>query len=1145
MPARSFWGWFWLGRLVSAALFALTLGGGFFAAALAAPKAPLVALSVNFVNPPASPIAGSTFFFARVGGQPDDVGQVKFTVRNLTSEWGYLGDYVPDLRLYKFYWNVQDFPNDAYVIAVEAQTTDDRRGTAELFLTLRQPAPEPSAPVSPPPTVVNPAVEVPVAPPPAASVPQTAAPPAQPPAPVSPREPLIVLPEIRIHQPKDGSTSQRNREVQLLAESTRPLESLTFWLDNPATDGNPDFTFIGTALDEGKLRWEYVLGVARLPPATYSVTAAGRHAGAVATSRQGATFTLASENAATLTPIAVSFPNPPSSPVDSPKYLFVSVGAAFDQIREVAFRVKGYGREQVYPGEPLPDLRLHKFYWDTSVLAPGSYAITATAELTDGQRGSAELFLAVAPPPAAVERDRGVPPTVIQPAAPPAVPPTAGQAADSRVTVTWLQPGTGAILRGNAPLAVRVEPTVTAVRFQYAGPASGEVPAESVGNAWIARWRLPDRGGLYQLIAVAEFRGASFASDPLTVTVLGSEERPEAPEVKKEERERPAQVTGGETAGGQSGRPAPPVGVAEPRAGEANRESTPPPALPPARPAAEIAPPPGVIATERSGRETRPVEPESGRSRPSAPAAPEAREGRRPPAPPPPGPRSSATAEAPRLPEIDPRCRERGITDPEACQRELERLARPESRVSAACEAAGIVQPEACRRYRFAQALQPTLPTLPPECQERGLSAEACREFLVSEHLPEACRQQDLTDPRRCLQYVESLALPTPCRVQGITDRAACDAAVLRQSLTPVCQQAGITDPAACAAHVRQLAAATATCIAPAGAVCPAAVVERHAPAVVSEALRARQVESVVQTHRGQPLVLQPEKQTPPAPAAVTAVEQVVPFVITQPIPVQLIPSTAAVVVREDETVAVAAPAVVALDRDGDGLPDDVEERLGSLSTVADSDGDGVSDREEVATGTNPVGGGNLTVAVAPVDQALAARRPLEQPVAVPVATDALAVEAVASVAPPAGAAAPIPPLEFFGRGKPGDVVTLFIYSSLPLVVTTRVNADGTWRYTLRQSLVDGPHEVYVAVNDNTGKIVARSEPRNFLVRAALAVSPADILPASVPPPAAPAFQSARVYLPLAGFVMAAGMLLFVLMFRHRHHPNRSSRPKK
>lgn len=76
------------------------------------------------------------------------------------------------------------------------------------------------------------------------------------------------------------------------------------------------------------------------------------------------------------------------------------------------------------------------------------------------------------------------------------------------------------------------------------------------------------------------------------------------------------------------------------------------------------------------------------------------------------------------------------------------------------------------------------------------------------------------------------------------------------------------------------------------------------------------------------------------------------------------------------------------------------------------------------------------------------------------------------------------------GTALPNSTVRLFIYSN-PVVVTLNTNADGTWEYQFDTELEDGEHEVYVALTDGVGQVVARSNPFRF-AKTAQAFSPVD-----------------------------------------------------
>lgn len=81
----------------------------------------------------------------------------------------------------------------------------------------------------------------------------------------------------------------------------------------------------------------------------------------------------------------------------------------------------------------------------------------------------------------------------------------------------------------------------------------------------------------------------------------------------------------------------------------------------------------------------------------------------------------------------------------------------------------------------------------------------------------------------------------------------------------------------------------------------------------------------------------------------------------------------------------------------------------------------------------------------------------------------------------------------FSGIGPPNTYVTLYIYSS-PIVVTTKTDASGNFIYILDKDLLDGEHEVYVTITDETGKIKEKSSPLTFFVRRAQAVTEGEYL---------------------------------------------------
>ncbi len=79
--------------------------------------------------------------------------------------------------------------------------------------------------------------------------------------------------------------------------------------------------------------------------------------------------------------------------------------------------------------------------------------------------------------------------------------------------------------------------------------------------------------------------------------------------------------------------------------------------------------------------------------------------------------------------------------------------------------------------------------------------------------------------------------------------------------------------------------------------------------------------------------------------------------------------------------------------------------------------------------------------------------------------------------------------IRFEGKALPNQVVTLYVYSVTPIILTVQADENGNWVYDLDKTLINGTHEVYVAINDDEGKIIETSLPKPFFIEEALAVS--------------------------------------------------------
>lgn len=170
-----------------------------------------------------------------------------------------------------------------------------------------------------------------------------------------------------------------------------------------------------------------------------------------------------------------------------------------------------------------------------------------------------------------------------------------------------------------------------------------------------------------------------------------------------------------------------------------------------------------------------------------------------------------------------------------------------------------------------------------------------------------------------------------------------------------------------------------------------------------------------------------------------------------------------------------------AVDTDGDGISDFDETTLYQTDpNLADTDNDGFTDGVEIIRGFNP---NDSAVEAATVYQS-----PKEASGVVK--TEKLqVVEVVPQISVDDSVDAPVQAV-VKGRALPNSFVTLYIFST-PTIVTVRTEADGSFEYTFTKELEDGQHEVYVALTDNTGSIVAQSEVFTF-VKQAQAFTPVD-----------------------------------------------------
>ncbi len=163
------------------------------------------------------------------------------------------------------------------------------------------------------------------------------------------------------------------------------------------------------------------------------------------------------------------------------------------------------------------------------------------------------------------------------------------------------------------------------------------------------------------------------------------------------------------------------------------------------------------------------------------------------------------------------------------------------------------------------------------------------------------------------------------------------------------------------------------------------------------------------------------------------------------------------------------------IDTDGDGISDIDESQLYFTDPeLADTDEDGVADGAEIRLGTDPT------------NSDVGARIRYESPreTITLVREDVLTVATVTpKVESEEGATKARVQAVVQGTALPGSFATIYMFST-PKVITVATNDDGSFSYTFEEELEDGSHEVYVAITDASGAIVAQSNPFAFVKQA-------------------------------------------------------------
>ncbi|GIW68165.1 MAG: hypothetical protein KatS3mg099_113 [Candidatus Parcubacteria bacterium] len=274
------------------------------------------------------------------------------------------------------------------------------------------------------------------------------------------------------------------------------------------------------------------------------------------------------------------------------------------------------------------------------------------------------------------------------------------------------------------------------------------------------------------------------------------------------------------------------------------------------------------------------------------------------------------------------------------------------------------------------------------------------------------------------------------------------------------------------------------------------------------------------------------------------------------------------------EVIRSPAEEVLA-DSDGDGLSDFEEKVLwGTDPRNSHTAGDILSDAERVLLGLDPLSTTTQPVpAASPREggEVLPAVLEVSKVAAVPLSAQDEAQTQVATTTPPKSqaeegsgerhatstdntkdaATQELPTatstvgLALEGRAIPNTTAWLYIFST-PIVVAVRADETGVWRYTLRRELPDGEHEVYVAILNASGAVVAKSPPARFVKQAQAVTYIPPSPPQEVPTPERSLLDTLRAS--VVGVALAAlgiiGLIAVMVVGLWRMRAERGEKPQ-
>ena len=443
------------------------------------------------------------------------------------------------------------------------------------------------------------------------------------------------------------------------------------------------------------------------------------------------------------------------------------------------------------------------------------------------------------------------------------------------------------------------------------------------------------------------------------------------------------------------------------------------------------------------------------------------------------------------------------------------------------CQKAGILNPEACKKFILEKySEKEDIPTekFPIECRERNIETiEQCTILMQNIYMPKECKIAGLENGKECETYLQQRYISKECLQIGIKNRQECDGIMFKKYAPQECLKANIENGVKCEEFIFNKYAPEVKCSNVESWQCKNSIKERFLGNILTRQIVYNRINEKKEEIIGKSI------ETKDLEEKIIQEKNSVP-IRKKDLKLKVLSAKEGLVLNEEDRLIQTSPIVITIDSDGDGLPDDIEKRFGTDPYKVDTDGDGYDDLAEIKNGYNPLGDGKLERKIAPIEKAIIENRTLEHPKTAGEINNDLAIENISNIKDDKKNMA----LGYIlsGTSKPNELATIYIYSDLPIVVTVQTDKYGNWEYELKESLIDGEHEAYVVINDDTGKVLSKSNPINFFIKEAKAVSAKNFVT-----PAIGSFETSKEsessllnYIIIALIIMLSAIIIFTTL---------------